>query len=447
MTDEIENPGIKRLLAEIPLLNRRIQHYQPGMPITILAFGTGTVPPSLAEKIRAMGYRLKEVESISHLLHHEGNNTCALIVNLDSLSAKQQQRVLQLAQQNLHLPVLAISTASGLEERIIAIRMGAQAFITTPVNDDQVLAEINALTERYERDPYQVLIVDDQPSVAEFLSSTLQESGFHTHVITRPMSELMPYLQNHIPDLILLDLYMPGISGQELAGVIRQQDNLISVPIVFLSNEISPKVQVQAMCTGADVFLSKPVQPVDLLFAVESRIRRGRMVRNLVTRDSLTTLLNRRESMRRLQEEVLRCQRYGNKLCVALLDLDHFKRINDTYGHAVGDRVIKHFSLQLKNSLRDGDIIGRIGGEEFMVVLPETTLAVARRTFERLAEALRENPFSDFSYTFSGGLVRCLPGVMEDALLEQADVALYGAKAAGRDQVVCVEQPAASGHG
>lgn len=115
-----------------------------------------------------------------------------------------------------------------------------------------------------------------------------------------------------------------------------------------------------------------------------------------MTRDSLTALLNRRESMRRLQEEVLRCQRYGNKLCVALLDLDRFKRINDTYGHAVGDRVIKHFSLQLKNSLRDGDIIGRIGGEEFMVVLPETTLAVARRTFERLAEELRENPFSDF---------------------------------------------------
>ncbi|MCD8522825.1 MAG: diguanylate cyclase [Saccharospirillaceae bacterium] len=443
MTDEIDNPGIKRLLAEIPLLNRRIQHYQPGIPITILAFGTGTVPPSLAEKIRGAGYRLKEVESISHLLHHEGNNTCALIVNLDALNNKQQQRVLQLAQQNLHLPVLAISTASGLEERIIAIRMGAQAFITTPVNDDQVLEEIHALTERYERDPYQVLIVDDQPSVAEFLASTLQEAGFVTHVITRPMTELMPYLQNHLPDLILLDLYMPGISGQELAGVIRQQDSLISVPIVFLSNEISPKIQVQAMCTGADVFLTKPVQPLDLLFAVESRIRRGRMVRNLVTRDSLTALLNRRESMRRLQEEVLRCQRYGNKLCVALLDLDRFKQINDTHGHAVGDRVIKHFALLLKNSLRDGDIVGRIGGEEFMAVLPETTLAVARQTFVRMADTLKENPFGHSAYTFSGGLVRCLPGMMVESLLEQADAALYSAKEAGRDQIVCVE-PSAS---
>lgn len=438
--NELNNSGIQRLVQEIPLMSRRISNFEPGKPITILAFGTGSVPPSLVEKITRAGFRLKEVESISHLLTHEGNNTCALIVNLDVLSEKQRIRMLQLAEQSLNLPVIAISTNSGLYERIDAIRMGATAFVTTPVNDDQVLAELISLTERYETDPYQVLVIDDQVSVASYIAEVLGDAGFKVHTISDPVTELMPYLQNHIPDLILLDLYMPGINGQELAGVIRQQESLLSVPIVFLSNEYSQTIQVQAMATGADVFLCKPVQPLDLLYAVESRIRRGRAVRNLVTRDPLTSLWNRRESLRRLEEEVLRCQRYGNKLCVALIDLDRFKRINDTWGHAVGDRVIRHFALALKARMRDGDITGRLGGEEYLAVFPETTLPLAVRVLEQIAEFIAANqPDERFDYTFSAGLARCLPGMALDTVMEQADTALYQAKEQGRNRVVTAE--------
>ena len=437
MADEMNNPGIDRLLTEISLVSRRIPDYRPGEPVTVLAFGTDSLPGSLADKIRHAGYRLKEVESISHLLTHEGNNTCALIVNLDVLSDKQRTRMLQLARQSVHLPVIAISSANGLDERITAIRMGATAFIATPVNDDQVLDELASLTERYEKDPYQVLVIDDQPSVGSYLKSTLEEAGFLVTAISDAQQDLMPYLQNNIPDLILLDLYMPSVNGQELAGVIRQQETLISVPIVFLSNEISPQVQMHAMCTGADVFLSKPVNPLDLLYAVESRIRRGRVVRNLVTRDPLTSLANRRESLRRLEEEVLRCQRYGNRLCVALLDLDFFKRINDGFGHAAGDRVIRHFALMLKRTLREGDLAGRLGGEEYLVILPETSLPLAVTALQKVADYLRDNqPYEEFSYTFSAGVTRCLPGMSVDQVLEVADQALYQAKHEGRDRIV-----------
>lgn len=433
----MNNPGIQRLLSEIPLMSRRIPNFVPGKPITILTFGTESVPASLGQRIEKAGFRLKAVESISHLLTHEGNNTCALIINLDVITDKQRQRMLQLASQTMQLPVIAISTQSTLEERIDAIRMGATAFITTPINDDQVLSELISLTERYEADPYGVLIIEDQKSVASYLAQALQESGFSTDIITDPVAELMTYLQNNIPDLILLDLYMPGLNGQELAGVIRQQESLLSVPIVFLSNERSQNVQVQAMVTGADVFLCKPVKPEDLLYAVESRIRRGRAVRNLVTRDPLTSLWNRRETLRRLEEEVLRCQRYGNKLAVALVDLDHFKRINDNWGHAVGDRVIRHFALMMKSKLRDGDVVGRLGGEEYLIVFPETTLVVAERVVARVAEFLAENqPDERFVYTFSGGLARCEPGMRLDTVLELADRALYRAKAEGRNCVV-----------
>ena len=436
-SNEQNNPGNSRRIQEIPLMNRRITNFVKGKPITILAFGSGSIPPSLHEKIVKAGFRLKEVESISHLLTHEGSNTCALIVNLDVMTDKQRARMLQLAQQAMNLPVIAISTQSGLQERIEAIRMGATAFVTTPVNDDQVLAELMALTERYEADPYQVLLIDDQVSVAAYIADTLTESGFKVTTIHDPVSELMAYLQNNIPDLILLDLYMPGINGQELAGVIRQQESLLSVPIVFLSNENSQRVQVQAMATGADVFLCKPVQPLDLLYAVESRIRRGRAVRNLVTRDPLTSLWNRRESVRRLEDEVLRCERYGYKLCVALLDLDRFKSINDSWGHSTGDRVIRHFALALRSQLRDGDVIGRLGGEEFLVVLPETTVVVAEKVLNRVGEYLRGNqPDERFCYTFSAGLVKCQSGTKLDTVLEQADNCLYQAKHAGRNRIV-----------
>lgn len=429
-----------RLMNGMSLMSRRIPDYEPGRPITILTFGVDSIPDSLTAKIEGAGFRLKAVESISHLLTHEGKNTCALIINLDVISDKQRERMLQLARQEVPLPVIAISTQSSLEERIDAIRMGATAFVTTPVNDDQVLSELISLTERYEVDPYQVLIIEDQKSVAGYLSQTLEEAGFKTSVITDPAAELMLYLQNHIPDLILLDLYMPGFNGQELAGVIRQQESLLSVPIVFLSNEKNQSVQVQAMVTGADVFLSKPVKPEDLLYAVESRIRRGRAVRNLVTRDALTSLWNRRESLRRLKEEVTRCQRYGNKLVVALIDLDRFKRINDTWGHPVGDRVIRHFAMLLKTKLRDGDVVGRLGGEEFLVVFPETSQALAEKVLGRVAESLRnEQPDERFAYTFSGGLVRCQPGMRMVEVLERADLALYQAKHDGRDRIVVSE--------
>ncbi len=435
---ERSNPGIRRLLGEVALINRSIADYKSHLPLTVLAFGPQALTPALQQRLKAEGFNVKVIESISHLLVHKDNNGCALLVHLDHMNDKQRQRMQQLAAEEGQLPVIAISSDTSLQERLVAIRMGAVAFNTTPVNDAQVVADIKALTERYQHDPYQILIIEDQTSVAGFYAATLEDAGFQAAVISQPLTELMPYLYNHTPDLILLDLYMPAINGQELAGVIRQQENLISVPIVFLSNEMSPEVQMKAMCTGGDVFLSKPVRPADLLFAVESRVRRGRAVRNLVTSDPLTSVLNRREVLRRLNEEVARCQRYGSRLCIAVLDLDRFKLINDRFGHSSGDRVIKHFAISLVKGLRDGDIVGRLGGEEFLVLMPETRTPVANTAMQRVAQEIRQAPpESQLAYTFSGGVVQCLPGNRGDDLLEQADALMYRAKSEGRDRIIC----------
>lgn len=421
----------------VSLLHRKIHEYVKGEPLHVLLLGRNDYTETLAENIAQAGYRAKIVDSISHLLAREEANTFSVIINLDVISEKQHQWLIDLADSNKQWPVIALSSEDSLEIRATAVRMGGQSFFTAPFDTHAIITELNALSERFERDPYQVLVVDDQRSVADYYSSVLREAGFVTETITSPMKDLMPYLQHHIPDLILLDLYMPDISGQELAGIIRQMSNLISVPIVFLSCEMSSEHQLRALCTGADTFLTKPVKSADLLAAVESRIRRGRTVRNLVTRDPLTGLLNRRETLRRLDDGVARFQRYGHTLSLVMLDLDHFKSINDNYGHAMGDKVIKHFSMALQSVLRDDDIICRWGGEEFVLVLTETGPDITTKIVQRVAAFLLDSsPFDDFKYTFSAGIVSAEAGMDGENMLDIADRRLYQAKAQGRNCIV-----------
>ena len=230
---------------------------------------------------------------------------------------------------------------------------------------------------------------------------------------------------------------MPYCNGQDLAGIIRQMDNLLSVPLVFLSAEASSDLQLRAMSTGADAFLTKPVSSDDLLLTVQSRIKRGRAVHDLVTKDSLSGLLNRRESIRRLDEEISRSRRAGTPLSVAMLDLDHFKNINDTQGHAVGDWVIKFFSRSMQKIYRESDIVGRYGGEEFIVIFPDTTPEMAQLACKRLKKYIKESEADlPLPFTYSGGLALLGEDENSDSILDRADIALYKAKEKGRNKVI-----------
>lgn len=237
---------------------------------------------------------------------------------------------------------------------------------------------------------YRVLIIDDQKSLSDYYSSILETSEFEVLAVNNPENELMPALTDFVPDLILLDLYMPYCNAQDLAGIIRQMDNLLSIPIVFLSVEASSDLQLRAMSTGADAFLTNPVSPDDLLLTVQSRIKRGRAVHGLVTKDPLSGLLNRREIIRRLDEEISCSRRNKTPLSVAMLDLDHFKKINDNFGHTIGDWVIKYFARSMQKIFRESDIIGRYGGEEFVVIFSNPDPAAAQLACKRLKKYIKD---------------------------------------------------------
>ncbi len=290
-----------------------------------------------------------------------------------------------------------------------------------------------------EEKPLRILIVEDSKSLANHFAMVLKQAGMETEMVTDPMTVMGP-LEQFRPDLILMDLYMPGCSGFDLAKVIRQQDAFVSVPIVFLSGETDLNRQLAAMSLGGDDFLTKPIQPQHLVLSVTARARRAEALRSMMVRDGLTGLYNQTRTWEALELEVERASRNGTSVAFAMVDMDKFKMVNDTYGHPTGDRVIKSLARLLKTRLRKSDIVGRFGGEEFAVILPDTDLEVAERLLNELRESFgkveHRHEETVFCKTFSCG-VAIYPDFQDAmALNNAADEALYDAKKGGRNRVV-----------
>jgi diguanylate cyclase (GGDEF)-like protein len=259
-----------------------------------------------------------------------------------------------------------------------------------------------------------------------------------TAVLSDPLDALAQ-LTNFDADLLLLDMYMPRFTGIELAAAIRQHPSFASLPIVYLSSEKDVDKQLDAIAVGADDFLVKPVVPDRLISSVSARARRLRLLRGLVTQDPMTQLLNHAAFKERLKIELSRAARTRTSLVVGVLDIDFFKKVNDTYGHPAGDAVIKSLARLLKQRLRQDDVVARYGGEEFGIVLPDTDLLSAKVLLDGLRESFAELPqgagAQSFHVTLSCGLA-AFPALTEPGdLVESADQALYAAKQGGRNQV------------
>jgi diguanylate cyclase (GGDEF)-like protein len=338
------------------------------------------------------------------------------------------------------LTTIFITGGNDLFTRLGAVRAKGHAYFTKPVLVEQLVDALDGLTHQQEEEPFHIIIVDDSKEQSGFTSLILQQAGMHTKEVNGPL-ELLTVLAEHPADLILMDLYMPECSGLELSQVIRQIDTYINIPIVFLSDERDLGKKLDALSLGGDDFLSKPVEAWHLVSAVTSRVLRGRTIRKNAETDGLTGLLNHSKSKERLEIEIARALREGSSLSFAMIDIDLFKKVNDTYGHPAGDRVLKSLANLLKQRLRGYDIIGRYGGEEFVVILPSTNLELAGMIMNKLRIAFSEiNHFHEngsFSCQFSCGITSFPDFKSGIALGNEADKALYEAKETGRNKVVC----------
>jgi len=245
------------------------------------------------------------------------------------------------------------------------------------------------------------------------------------------------------PDMILLDVDMPGVTGVELCRVLRNDPRWATVPVLVLTARRDSESIERIFAAGADDHLAKPVIPGELVTRVRNRVERLALHRALAETDGLTGVQNRQASTQALERLLRLAARYEQPLALAMVDLDRFKQINDVHGHAAGDAVLRRFGTLLSESFRGEDVVGRWGGEEFVVGMYGMSGENARERLGDLLAALRAERFesgdgTDFGVAFSAGVAR-FPQDGDDltALYGTADAMLYRAKAAGRAQV-CV---------
>jgi diguanylate cyclase (GGDEF)-like protein len=301
-----------------------------------------------------------------------------------------------------------------------------------------LLSSVLDLVQTHDNERYRILVVEDSRTALTQIERALKQHGIDCHAIPNP-SRLFEVVEEYRPDLVLMDMYMPNCNGVEATRALRQIAAWHSVPIVYLSSETDVALQVEALRLGGDQFLTKPFNPVLLAATVKTTIERHREMRRASRHDSLTGLLNHTASKAEIAARLTTLPPDG-RLAVAMIDIDHFKSVNDAYGHPVGDRVIRSLAWLLKGWLRGTDIIGRYGGEEFIVAMP----GVGAHEAHSVLDGIRAH-FANLPHVHAGGSLRVTfsAGIADFPrygkacdLVEAADQALLQAKALGRNRIV-----------
>lgn len=334
------------------------------------------------------------------------------------------------------IPVIFLSRRNDVHSRLAAVKAGSDAYFLKPVRPTDLIDKLDYLTRTEEPEHCRVLIVDDDKMMADYHAALLEQNGMETLTL-RDSLQILDYLSKFNPDLILLDLNMPACNGYELAKLIRQVPAYFRIPIVFLSGEKNLELQMQAMATGGDDFITKPVQSEQFIGLVKLRAERMRILRQYMERDGLSGLYNHSVMKQHVERLFLRAMRGNTPFTLVMLDLDHFKTVNDTYGHTAGDLVILSIARLLEQRLRKTDVIGRMGGEEFAIIMPNTTIDFAYEVMEEIRmkfESMGHESINGlFHVTFSCGIASFPTYTDPAALYNAADKALYKAKSLGRN--------------
>jgi diguanylate cyclase (GGDEF)-like protein len=296
-----------------------------------------------------------------------------------------------------------------------------------------------------------ILIADDSILSRRLLEHSLRQWGYDVVVACDGREAWEVLNQEHSPPLAILDWMMPGYTGPELCRLVRNKAAQTYTYILLLTSRIEKEDVVEGLDSGADDYITKPFDRHEL----KVRLRAGTRIVDLqaqllrtqealrfqATRDYLTQLWNRSAIVEVLQKELSRCQREHTSVGVVLADLDHFKHINDTYGHGAGDAALKEAARRMLHSVREYDFIGRYGGEEFLIVLPGADALTARTLADRMRLAIKSEPL-DFlgarihlSCSFGCSCSAGGAGSVEE-IIHQSDEALYAAKRSGRDRAV-----------
>src|SRR3954468_19015098 len=399
----------------------------------------------------------------------------ALMPNMDGFEVCHR---LKTNQQTHHIPVVMVTALDEPSDRVRGLEVGADDFLTKPVSDVALIARVRSLArlklmtdelrmravtsrdiglENPERDAVaeagrngSILIVDDQPHSAERLVRMLGDEH-KVDVEADPNDALFRTAEGDY-DLLIVSLSLANFDGLRLCSQVRSLERTRNVAILAIADADSNARLVRGLEIGVNDYLSRPIDKNELMARTRTQIRKKRyterlrdnvhLSKELGITDPLTGLSNRRYMESHVGTLIEQAGTRGKPLTVLIIDIDYFKSINDTYGHDAGDDVLREFAIRIKKSVRGIDLACRYGGEEFVVLMPETDMAVATMVAERLRRRIAGEPFPiqqgarRVEVTISIGLATLAPEEGASGLLKRADQALYRAKRDGRNRVV-----------
>ncbi len=339
------------------------------------------------------------------------------------------------------LPLVLMSADQSLETRVAATQVGASLFIEKPLREEVLSLAVQQIVDEASARRGRVLMLEDDRDFANHAELLLQASEIDTRAIATP-AELPGALEEFRPDLLLLDIDLPNTSGVDVCKALRMSVQWQTLPILMITAHIDDDTRIEAFRSGANDFISKPVLEEEFNARVDVQLMYARLLQERAERDPLSGLMLRRPFLEALEQRLSEAHRNDTPLALAIIDIDHFKQVNDGFGHTYGDTVIAGLGRLLRQRFRNEDLRCRWGGEEFVVVLPGQKADLLERALGRVLKELSEMRFeasdrTTFSVTASAGVAaRPDDGLSAQALIRRADRRLYRAKSDGRNRVV-----------
>ncbi len=351
------------------------------------------------------------------------------------------QLLSELTSQSPEVPVLALTAGNGFTDRLEVARRGGRAFLQKPVSPALLMDAVLDALQRPAANQSKVMIVDDDLQVLEALRALLKPWGFKLTTLEDP-NLFWDTLESTVPDLLVLDVEMPSHSGIELCQVVRSDPCWSGLPVLFLTAHSDAETLDKVFAAGADDYVTKPVAGPELVTRILNRLERTQLIRSVAESDPLTGLANRRKSIQDLGRLLRLAELYSQPLCLAVLDVDGLEEINELYGQAAGETVLRRLGELLQRHFRSQDVVARWGGEEFVAGMYGITKFDGVRRLEELLDSFSQQEFTGssgktFRATFSAGVAECKrQGSDLQALYLSADAALDEAQAAGRNCVL-----------